>query len=41
MDHIVALSCGGEDVDGNVQLLCHPCHRAKTRVDMGHTSPPF
>ncbi|MBC9714494.1 HNH endonuclease [Streptomyces sp. TRM66268-LWL] len=41
VDHIVALSCGGEDVDGNVQLLCHPCHRAKTRVDMGHTSPPF
>ncbi|CUW30067.1 HNH endonuclease [Streptomyces sp. SID7810] len=41
VDHIVPLSRGGEDVDGNVQLLCHSCHKAKTRVDMGYTAPPF
>lgn len=41
VDHIVPLSRGGEDVDGNVQLLCRTCHKAKTRVDMGYTSPPF
>lgn len=41
VDHVVPLSRGGEDVDGNVQLLCRVCHKAKTRVDMGYSSPPF
>lgn len=34
MDHIVALINGGRDHDGNCQILCHPCHDAKTREDM-------
>ncbi|WP_274535902.1 HNH endonuclease [Streptomyces sp. CB02923] len=41
VDHIVPLSRGGEDVASNVQLLCKPCHKAKTRVDFGFTAPPF
>lgn len=41
IDHIVPLSRGGEDVASNVQVLCRPCHKAKTRTDMGFTKPPF
>ncbi|KAF4408667.1 HNH endonuclease [Streptomyces lycii] len=42
VDHIVPLCAGGADVDGNVQYLCRAvCHRAKTRRDLGCTSPPF
>ncbi len=35
------LSLGGEDVDGNVQVLCHGCHALKTREDFGVMAPPF
>lgn len=31
VDHITPIAHGGEDVAGNVQLLCHACHAAKTR----------
>ncbi|WP_411144962.1 HNH endonuclease [Streptomyces sp. x-80] len=41
VDHIVPLSRGGEDVDGNVQTLCRPCHKAKTRTDFDFQAPPF
>lgn len=41
IDHIVPLSRGGEDVDENVQILCRPCHKAKTRRDFDFKSPPF
>ena len=34
MDHIVALVNGGRDVESNCQVLCHPCHEAKTREDL-------
>ena len=30
IDHVVALADGGADVDGNVQVLCKPCHAIKT-----------
>ncbi|MEV6730075.1 HNH endonuclease signature motif containing protein [Streptomyces sp. NPDC051364] len=41
VDHVIPLARGGEDVAGNVQALCRPCHKAKTRVDMGYSAPPF
>ncbi|MFD4032278.1 HNH endonuclease [Streptomyces sp. NPDC058637] len=31
VDHIYALSKGGKDIVSNLQLLCHECHRLKTR----------
>ena len=30
VDHMVPLSRGGADAEGNVQRLCRRCHRAKT-----------
>lgn len=30
VDHIIPLWAGGSDEDGNKQLLCTPCHDAKT-----------
>ncbi|MFF5491330.1 HNH endonuclease [Streptomyces virginiae] len=36
---VVAL--GGTDTDGNVQPLCGPCHKLKTREDFGAAGPPF
>ncbi len=41
VDHVVPLALGGEDVRSNVQPLCRPCHKRKTRVDFGVTAPPF
>lgn len=41
VDHITPLSKGGTDTPDNVQVLCRPCHKAKTRVDMGYSAPPF
>ena len=34
LDHIVALSKGGADVECNRQGLCRACHAAKTLADM-------
>ena len=33
-DHIVALVNGGENRESNLQILCVPCHRLKTQVDV-------
>ena len=41
VDHVIPLALGGEDTDGNVQALCRPCHKAKTRTDFGAASTPF
>jgi 5-methylcytosine-specific restriction protein A len=41
VDHIHPLALGGEDVAENVQALCKPCHKAKTREDFGATNTPF
>ena len=30
VDHIIPLWNGGSDEDENKELLCHPCHDAKT-----------
>ncbi|WP_326771078.1 HNH endonuclease (plasmid) [Streptomyces sp. NBC_01591] len=41
VDHIEPLAMGGTATDGNVQPLCRPCHRRKTREDFGAAGPPF
>lgn len=33
-DHIIPLILGGENRETNLQLLCEPCHAAKTRLDV-------
>lgn len=33
VDHITPLSRGGTDADGNLQLLCRECHKAKSRIE--------
>lgn len=33
LDHIVPRARGGGDALTNLQLLCHDCHRTKTRED--------
>ncbi|MCB5907700.1 HNH endonuclease [Streptomyces pinistramenti] len=33
IDHVRPLSLGGEDVDGNVQVLCRGCHALKTATE--------
>ena len=35
-DHEIPLALGGQDIIENLQPLCRPCHRAKTRADQGH-----
>ena len=36
VDHIVPVAMGGKRWDrGNLQPLCGPCHKAKTRRDQG------
>lgn len=35
VDHVRPLSLGGEDVDGNVQVLCRGCHALKTATEFG------
>lgn len=36
-DHIKPLADGGDDSRDNYQLLCDPCHAAKTIADKGQT----
>ena len=36
LDHIKALVNGGEDTEEQTQVLCLPCHEAKTMKDMGY-----
>ena len=33
-DHIVPLILGGSNRESNLQLLCVPCHKAKTKLDV-------
>ena len=32
-DHIEPLWAGGEHTPQNFQLLCQPCHKAKTKIE--------
>ena len=34
-DHVRAITNGGENREGNLQLLCVPCHKDKTKADVG------
>lgn len=33
-DHAIPLIIGGENRESNLQLLCVPCHKAKTALDV-------
>jgi 5-methylcytosine-specific restriction endonuclease McrA len=33
-DHTVPLILGGENRESNLQYLCTPCHKAKTKLDV-------
>jgi 5-methylcytosine-specific restriction protein A len=33
-DHVIPLVLGGQHREGNLQLLCLPCHKAKTKLDV-------
>lgn len=36
VDHVVPVAAGGEPYDlNNLQVLCRPCHHAKTRAENG------
>lgn len=35
VDHIIPLADGGSDADSNKELLCQPCHDAKTAREAG------
>ncbi|MFJ2186508.1 HNH endonuclease signature motif containing protein [Kitasatospora sp. NPDC087861] len=41
VDHIAPIAPGGADVAGNVQLLCHDRHAAKTRGEFRARRPAF
>lgn len=40
MDHVVPLHKGGSNDDDNLQMLCVPCHRKKTRDELGLGQSP-
>lgn len=33
-DHAISLIIGGENRESNLQFLCVPCHKAKTKLDV-------
>jgi 5-methylcytosine-specific restriction protein A len=33
-DHAISLILGGKNAESNIQLLCVPCHKGKTRLDV-------
>lgn len=33
-DHAISLVLGGQNRESNLQFLCVPCHKAKTRLDV-------
>lgn len=35
LDHHIPLALGGEDIEENMRPLCRPCHKLKTRGDLG------
>src|SRR3954467_5173073 len=34
IDHVIPLIIGGKHQEDNLQLLCHECHSAKTKLDV-------
>ena len=41
IDHKIALCNGGQHAEGNLQLLCVPCHQRKTKTDVGEKSTVY
>ena len=39
VDHIVAITNGGDDSEANKEALCDECHRIKTIEDLGFKVP--
>ena len=39
LDHITPISRGGTDVRSNLQVLCEPCHAAKTAAEFDRALP--
>lgn len=37
-DHVTAIANGGRNAESNIQLLCKPCHAAKTKGDVAEKS---
>lgn len=33
-DHVIPIVLGGENRESNLQLLCVPCHKVKTKLDV-------
>lgn len=40
-DHKTALINGGENREGNIQVLCHECHGQKTKQDLSDKSRTY
>lgn len=40
IDHIIPSLSGGQNIGGNLQLLCFDCHKEKTRKDVS-VQPPL
>jgi len=40
-DHVIALINGGENRESNFQVLCTPCHAAKTKGDVAEKSSVY
>lgn len=40
VDHIKPKAKGGTDEEGNLEVLCRPCHEAKTTRDSGRRVRP-
>lgn len=38
VDHIRPIALGGEDVAGNIQILCISCHQTKTREEFSYAA---
>jgi 5-methylcytosine-specific restriction enzyme A len=36
LDHIAHLDKSKDDSEDNTQVMCEPCHKIKTAIDLGH-----
>jgi 5-methylcytosine-specific restriction endonuclease McrA len=41
IDHTIALINGGQNRESNLQLLCAPCHKIKTKADVAEKSTVY
>jgi 5-methylcytosine-specific restriction endonuclease McrA len=38
VDHIIPLALGGDNAEENLQVVCHECHKRKTKKDIKNIS---